>query len=386
MTILNYIFTITQYFSQDVFNILLILSFIISLKNWKILKSEKILISIGLFVLYGLILTIFVENQKIAFVDEIYIYTFGWLLPFILGYCCLSDKHKHNVVYINIYIFAFLTIVAFFSYYGIFPEKICGMRFSQKGILKINAIWHVPFAARCILVLIVSFTISLFSNLKPKFKILFFIFSIIFYIAILLSTSRLYFIVATLFYILITILYIYKTKKFKLFVFLILILSTIFSLIYFTTPIFKHKLNKLNINKDISLITRVNMYKYAVSEFKKYPIFGVGPAQAMIQKDFYNLKTDNLKHTHLHSMFLHVLANYGIVGFMMLLFIIICILYELYIVYNKNKSILALSMIFVWLAVLLADNFDFVLKNCFTSSLYFWFTGLALSKQQKQLK
>ena len=126
MYILNYIFTITQYFSQDVFNITLILAFLLSLKYWETLISEKIILSISAFILYALILICFVEDVKFAMVNEIYIYTIGWLLPFVLGYCIENKIHKKNVVIISIYIFIFLLIIGLLSCFGIldFQRKV----------------------------------------------------------------------------------------------------------------------------------------------------------------------------------------------------------------------------------------------------------------------
>ncbi len=382
MYILNCIFTISQYFSQDVFNITLVLSFLFALKHWNSLISENILIAISSFVLYSLVYTYFVQNVQASMVNEVYIYTMGWLLPFILGYCVTENKHKQNIILINIYILAFLVIIGFFSCSGILPEKFFNMRFSEEGILKINAIWHVPFAARSLLILLVCFTFSIFShNIKKNLKILLFVFSLIFYIAILLSTSRLYFLIATIFIIIIFCIHIYKIKKFKLLIYLLTTLTLIFVISYFTIPSFKNKIKKTNINTDISIITRINMYKYSIELFKKHPIFGIGPGQAVIQNSFFELETDGLPHTHLHSAYLHILANYGIVGFIIFLYIIVYILYKLYIKYKETKSIIAFSMLFVWIAVLLAENFDFVLKNYFTATLYFWFTGIALSSK-----
>lgn len=383
MYILNYIFSITQYFSQDVFNITLVISFLFALKYWKKIISENILIAISAFVLYSLIYTYFVQDVQSAMENEVYIYAISWLVPFILGYCVTDEKHKHNIIVINIYILAFLTIIGFFSCFGILPEKIFNMRFSKEGLLQINALWHVPFAARTLLMLLICFSFSLFcSNIKKNLKILFWFLSLIFYIAILLSTSRLYFLIATTFIIIIFGIYIYKIKKFKLLIYLLSILILIFVTIYFYVPSFKNKIKQTNIN-DINIITRISMYKYSIEIFKKHPIFGIGPGQAIIQDTFFELKTDGFKHTHLHSAYLHILANYGIVGFIIFLYIIIYILYKLYKKYRQTKSIIAFSMLFIWIAVLLAENIDFVLKNYFTATLYFWFTGLALSKQKE---
>ena len=386
MYILNYIFTITQYFSQDVFNITLILAFLLALKYWKILISEKIILIISSFILYALILTCFVENVKSAMVNEIYIYTIGWLLPFVLGYCIEKKTHKKNIVIISIYVFIFLIIIGFLSCFGILPGKIFGMRFSEYGVLKINAIWHVPFAARCILVLIVSFTLSLFSNFNRNIKLLLFIFSLILYLAILLSTSRIYLMLATISLIAIFSIYTYKIKNLKLLIYLFISLITMFTIVYFTIPTVKQKINRTSSTTDKSLVTRINMYKYSLDTFKKYPVFGIGPGQAAIQEDFHNLAADGFTHTHLHSIYLHILANYGILGFLIVLYLIITILYKLYNRYRTDHSIFALSMLFVWIVVLFADNFDFVLKNYFTASLYFWFTGLALSPKTKEDK
>ena len=181
-------------------------------------------------------------------------------------------------------------------------------------------------------------------------------------------------------------LYTYKIKNLKLLIYLFIGIVTIFSITYLTVPMVKYKINKTSLTTDNSLVTRINFYKYSLDTLKKYPIFGIGPGQAVIQENFYSLATDGFKHTHLHSIYLHILVNYGILGFLIVLYLIITILYKLYNRYKTDSSIFALSMLFVWIVVLFADSFDFVLKNYFTASLYFWFTGLALSPKTKEDK
>ncbi len=388
MITLNYLFSILQYFSQDVFNITLIASFLFSLKYLKKLKIEPVLHAITVFILYGLILTAFVTDVPGAMKEEIYIYTVAWFLPFILGYCLTEEKHKKNIVLINICIFVVFILAGFLSYFGILPEKFLGIRFVYENMLKINYRWHVPFAAKCNLILTVSFTVALFSQFNKKLKILLVIFSFLIYFAILLSSSRLYFIISTFLFFIIYIFYIYKTKSFKFinFISMLFVLAIIFLSVYNYLPTFKNKLNNTDISSDLSLVTRINMYKYSFEMFKKYPVFGIGPAQATIQPDFYKLKTDGNVHTHLHSIYLHILACYGIIGLIIFLYIVCLILFKLYCKYKKNNSVFALAMIFAWTALLTADCFDFVLKNHITASLYFWFTGLALSGNDKNQK
>lgn len=378
MEILNYIFAIIQYFNEDAWQLVLIISFILSFKYWNILKTEKILLGITTFILYGLILTSFVQDIPRAVEEEIYVLVVGWLLPFILGYSISDKMKKKSIIITALIIFTVFVFLGILSCYGVIPEKIIGIRLSLNGYLKICSVWHIQFAGRCILMLMISVTVLLFDKISDKKRIIFLVLSVILYIGLLLSCSRLYFLVSGILLIVIFSFYIYKTKYLKFFVLSAITILILATAVYKTTPLIQQRVLKTSLTEDISIVTRINMYKYAISLFRQYPIFGVGPCQATIRNDFFKLKTDGIQHTHLHSIYLNILAGFGIIGLLIFFYIIFNILRRLFVIYNKEKSIPALAMIFAWTAILIADSFDCVLKDAFASALYFWITGLVL--------
>ena len=117
--------------------------------------------------------------------------------------------------------------------------------------------------------------------------------------------------------------------------------------------------------------------------FKQYPLFGAGPRQAMLKDEYNEVITDIDKNGHLHSVYLDILANFGLTGLIIFLILILYILKELIYTYKTTNSVLALAVFFAWICILIGDIFDMTIKVPFVSSLYFWFTGLALRMKVK---
>ena len=115
-------------------------------------------------------------------------------------------------------------------------------------------------------------------------------------------------------------------------------------------------------------------------------MFGVGPRQGVKQNEFYttmNFTKDN-DSRHLHSMWLSVLAEFGLVGFALFCIMIFLIMTNLYYEYKHNNSLLALCMLFAWISLLIGDCFDTVLRGPRVAMDYFWLTGLILAKSNNK--
>ena len=375
--IFNYLFTITELFEGDVCKVLLVIHFIFMYKYWKIFIEQKILLYITIFISYGLISTLFCLDKNVAFY-EILNYVFGWSLPFFLGYTLRKNYNANKIVFTTLFIFSSLVLIGLFSYYGFFPEKFCTIRFSHDKTLTIGTWYRVLFAGKASMMFAISLTMLLFlKNINTNIKMALTLSSILFLIGIFLSGSRIYSanVVGLLFFIII--LYYYKKRNFKRSI-IILATSLIIVLLCCTNNFVINRIKQLSITKDVSIVYRINMYKYAISTFKKYPIFGTGPAQATLKDEFLSVDTDVGKGGHLHSIYLSILANFGMLGLILFLLIIFYILKELVFTYKTTGDILSLSMIFAWICILLGDNFDTLLGGSYFASLYFLFTGLAL--------
>ncbi|MBR3628083.1 MAG: O-antigen ligase family protein [Elusimicrobia bacterium] len=382
--IFNYLFSIIEQFGQDGYKILLAVYFLLMYKYWKLFIKEKILLSTIIFILYGLILSCFCIDKNRAFYEMLG-YIFGWTLPYFLGYTLLTKHNKEKIVFITMAIFAAFIFVGLFSYYGLLPEKFWGIRFCEYNQLRICT-FRVTFAAKATFMFIISSTLLLFYKNSSKFaKFWLCIFTVLFFIAILLSGSRIYYGVTALISFFIFIFYTYKTKKVKPILYFSLTAVICCSYVYFSNPNIKKRIHVTSTTKDISIVTRINMHKYAIDSFKKHPLFGLGPSQSTIQEEFSKIEKEKDKEQwHLHSIYLDTLSDFGLTGLLLFLIIIFLVIKNLFIIYNQYNSAFVLALIFAWIAILIGDYVDTVLADPFLSSLYFWFTGIALSKQKEE--
>lgn len=382
--IFNYLFSIIEQFGQDGYKILLAVYFLLMYKYWKLFIKEKILLSTITFILYGLILSCFCIDKNRAF-DEMLGYIFGWTLPYFLGYTLLKKHNKEKIIFTTMAIFAVLIFIGLFSYYGFLPEKFWGIRFCSDNQLRICT-FRVTFAAKATFMFIISSTLLLFYKNNTKLtKLCLYTFTILFFIAILLSGSRIYYGVTALISFFIFAFYIYKTRKVKPTLYFSLIAIVCCSYVYFSNPNIKKRIQVTSTTKDISIVTRINMHKYAIDSFKKHPLFGLGPSQSTIQEEFSRIKKEkNKEQWHLHSIYLDTLSDFGLIGLLLFLLIIFLVIKNLFIVYNQYYSAFVLALIFAWIAILIGDYVDTVLADPFLSSLYFWFTGFALSKREEK--
>jgi O-antigen ligase len=381
--ILNYLFIILRLFSDDGTQILLAVYFILMYKYWHLFIKEKILLVTLIFLLYGTVLSLFCDNKNYAFSD-ILKYIYGWCFPFFLGYTFRSKYDTHKLILATVYIFATLIFIGFFSYMGYIPEKPLGVRFCHDNILTVCTWQRVHFAAQTAFMFVVSLTMLLFlENINKFLKVILVLVSFVFVLGILLSGSRIYYGAITVILFIITVFYCYKSKNFKKILPFLLCSLLLAIVVCSNNETIKNRIKKISVTKDVSIVYRINMYKYAISVFKQYPLFGAGPRQAMLKNEYNKVITDIDKNGHLHSAYLDILANFGLTGLIIFLILILYILKELIYTYKTTNSVLALAVFFAWICILIGDIFDMTIKVPFVSSLYFWFTGLALRMKVK---
>ena len=377
--IFNYLFIIVELFDRDGYKILLVVYFILMYKYWKIFVEQKILLFITTFILYGFFSVLFCSNKHVAFYEMLN-YVFGWGVPF-LGYTLRKNYNANKIVFTVLFISSFLILFGLFSYYGFFPEKICGIRFSHDNILTVGTYFRILFAGKTTMIFILSLTMLLFlKDINITIKIALTLSSVLFLIGIFLSCSRIYSFIVVGMIFLICMFYYYKSRNLRKSI-IILLGSLIIVLICCANNFVINRIKQLSVIKDASIVYRINMYKYAISTFKQYPIFGTGPGQAVLRDEYSTVDTDS-RH-YLHSTYLEILANNGIAGLILFLLIILYILKELSFIYKTTGEILSLGMIFAWISILLGDNFDTLLLHPYFASLYFLFTGLALRMKVK---
>lgn len=120
--------------------------------------------------------------------------------------------------------------------------------------------------------------------------------------------------------------------------------------------------------KNISIAERLSMYKSGMKLFKVHPIVGNGA------KTYINLYTKVREYgyqtTEVHSYYLDILMDYGIIG------ISICLLILFFSIYNfikrkDKKNILNNSIFFAWLLVTIHTAIDFDLAYMVTISNFY---------------
>lgn len=381
----NFIFSIIEHFNQDGYRILLFVSFLILIyKYWFLFLKEKILISISIFIIYGIILTCFCDNKDLAF-KEITNCFLGWICAFFLGYSVKDKKKNSALIKITIFVFVLTVFLGFLSYFGLLPEKIYFFRLRQYNQIKVGTTSRLIFAARCLIVSIILISYILFKKEISKQKTFIAIFLILFFsMALFLSGSRVYYFVYFITLLSISIFFFVKTKSLKQIIMFFSIIFILCGIAYSTNKQIAKRIKNISITKDVSISSRINMHKFAIKLIKQYPVFGVGPAQATTQEDFFKLKLDNHDHPHLHSVYLDTAAEYGIIGLILFLIIMFYVFKNLILQYRKDNDFFTLALIFIWFALLLGDFFNLTIFRPFAISLCFWFTGLTLSKPKKE--
>lgn len=378
----NYIFALLQPFSKDGWQVLSLVSLLFLYKNWQIWKKDKIVISILLFLAYAAVLTLFSPDKAYSF-KFLSKYFVGFGFSFLLGYSLNSEYHKERVINVYMLVFAFTVILGFISYLGFIPHRIYHHTFVELNRLCVFD-WATGFAGRCEFVVMMFITLFLFEE-KNKYKYLFFF--LVFCVALLLSRTRECYIatLCSLILLLFTSIYIKNFAKKHL-----LPLAVIVFFIGITCSSFIKSDEKtiFDLIRENSISNRIEMYKMSVELIKEKPIFGHTPAVAArpLYDMLLSMNGPTNKIEHFHNIYLNTLVDFGIVGFILFIFIFYALFCRLIKKYKETKSSYVLMLFFAWIAVLISDCFDAFLINPFCSGLFFWITGIVLSEQKKSEK
>ncbi|MDD2523821.1 MAG: O-antigen ligase family protein [Endomicrobiaceae bacterium] len=379
--LLNYLFSIGIAFSHVLGYIFSGLSVFFIYKNWNNLKREKIFLLIMLFLVYGFILSFFSYDKQTSF-DEMFNYLASWFPPFVLGYYIVDETKKYKIIIINISIFTVIVFFSILAYYNLFYKEIFGLPLAGSGLYgHINAfLWHISLGAMCVMMSSITLVFLLFKqDLNNKRKIILFVLSVFFVVALFLTGSRGYYLAGFITYSSIFFFCFYKTKQIKIILLFMLLSGLIIGILYSKNHFIQERMQNTSIAQEGSLQTRINGYRISFAIFKNHPIFGVGPRQGVIQKEFIEISKDYSNGArHLHSMYINILADFGIVGIIIFGFLVFFIFKRLIYVYKQHNSLFALALIFCWISVLIGDNFDTVLRGPRVAMDYFWLTGLVL--------
>ncbi len=375
---LNYLFATGIIFTHIAGYILSFASLLFFYKNRERLKQEKIFTAMCLFLGYGFVLAFFAEDKTSAF-SEMFNYFASWVPPFVLGYYITDKISKYKVLMLYFAVFTIVAVLSVLAYYGLFYKQIFNGHFAGEGLYgHVNAlIWHISLGAICVMISGISLIFLLFKpDLSNKKQILLSIFSIFWIIVLVLTGSRGYYIAGFITYCMIFIYYIYKFKKIKIPLAVISVSIILAGIIYFTNPYIRQRLKNTSLNSESSVTYRLSAYPIAFEIFKKAPLFGVGPMQTVNRNEIQN--SNLVASRHLHSLYLNLITQFGLIGFALFGYLIFQILKRLYDVYSRENSLFALAMIFAWMSLLIGENFDTILRGPRVAMDYFWITGLIL--------
>ena len=209
--------------------------------------------------------------------------------------------------------------------------------------------------------IIIGYLFYINKNTSNKYKYIILIFSIFFITAIILTGERSNAIRAVsgffLFY------FFNDFFKFKEKIFSILLLILIFVFLFNTSNFLKlryggqflkpiisvfqvnNELNKQNKLKDNLYI---RLYQSGFEVFKKYPVFGVGNKNYRVETCSNEKNSKYFCSTHPHQIYFEFLSEHGLVGSMILFFILFNLIFsKIRIIINSNNSLQLGCLIFL---------------------------------------
>lgn len=366
----NCLFAIIFPFGQDGWKVLSLVSIIFAIKYFNVWKKDKIILSLLVFLFYGLILSLFSKDVVAGF-EEMIRYFSGWLFPFLLGYAVVNETQKRKLLNLYLMVFSFTVLLGFLAYFNIIPDKISYLTFVVDERLGVIC-GHTIFGGKCAFVILILTALFLFEK-NNKYKYIFAFGAVFYFFALLLSGTRAYYISVFCTFILMILFYIIKNKKAVKILVLFVLLSILAVAVYKFNPVMHERINKTSITKDVSLVYRIDMYKHGLNLLlKEHRIFGFYPAMSATQDGNIH------KLPHFHNIYLQIILDFGLVGFILFLAIFFLIFKRLFVLYNQTQSVYYLMLIFAWIAVLISENFDSLLRYPFFTGQCFWITGLML--------
>ena len=159
---------------------------------------------------------------------------------------------------------------------------------------------------------------------------------------------------------------------------------------FITTTIEELGLNNKNFQINLFSEVHQNFFRTSISMFKDNPFFGIGPNTYRVKCEDKNylLKNQNgffnACSTHPHNSYVQILAETGILGFLIIVFVFIVIMYKLINYYIKRSSLKKYEKIEVLMLIsCIITLFPFVPNgnffNNWISIIYFLPVGFLIS-------
>ncbi|MBN1621173.1 MAG: O-antigen ligase family protein [Endomicrobiales bacterium] len=381
--ILNYIFAFSIPFTHIAGYAVSGIGFFLSWSFWKKLRSDKFFFWLKIFMIYGLLRTVFSTEPVIGY-NTMMGYFSHWILPFMLGYALgdiLLVRRSFWVYYITFSVLIGLSVLA---YFGLFFKTI-GQDFylAHEGLLK-GLHSHIALAAISLMLSFFSLAHFLYNSEFSGAKRKLFLFMSLFFLgAIFLCGSRGYYVSTFLTYLAFSV-FIFMNRKVNLRRLIIGTASILLAILVlqFLSPDIRARIRNTTIREG-SIQERVSLYKVALWELKSKPLFGFGPGQGKRQKAFFEKLPDNRKnvsrHPHLHSFYLNFLADFGLIGGILLFLIFYSMLAKLRLLYLSEEVFtrtLCIGLIWGIIGIFIGDFLDTLLDGPRVAMDLFWLTGM----------
>lgn len=390
----NYFFAISMPFSHVGGYIAGGIGFLFALSFWKKLRSESLIFWITIFIVYGVLLSIFSAKPMVG-LNTMFNYFSHWLLPFILGYSLSKRKFFFTAFWLYYWFLLGLIFFSVLAYFGLFWKSIGSNYLANEGLLK-GFKHHIALAALSINLAFLSFAIGSFNeNLSKQKKLLFILIGLFLIGAVGLTGSRGYYVASSigLFVFLIWSIIIHKKYLFGGVVLVLII--TISTGIYIISSTVRSRLESAINLSDWSVTERIKLYKIAIREINDKPIVGFGPGQSVYQKKYFDKIGDgNMfnaegepKHAHLHSFYLNLTAEFGLIGFLIFTIIFLQIFVKLWETYKTEKDLsktIGIGLLFGVFTIMVGECFDTHLRGPEVAMDLFWLIGLISGDRTNQ--
>lgn len=386
---MNYLFAATMLVSHIGGYVSSGIGLLFSWESWKRFSRDSIFAALLVFVAYGLLRTPLSPYPSAGYAAMLGYFS-QWLLPFILGYSVTRTKHFRNVSEVFINVFLIILTFSALAYFGFFPKEVGQGNFlvGSDGLLK-GLRSHIALAALCVVFSFISLGKALVKgNNTPSEKWLYILLAVYPIGMLVLTGSRGYYIAAAIAYALFGVYWVMKTRNAKVFIFVLVVSLAAGAAAYTFLPDLRHRIQHTG-KSDGSVTDRVALYRIALKEIKANPVFGVGPGQGALRKDYFDMLPKNeqpmFHYNHLHSFYLQITAEFGLIGLGLFCWIVWLILSRLFNVMQCGEGFeraLAFGVFWGFIGVLFGDIFDTLLRGPGTAMELFWLTGLVLGRER----
>ncbi len=209
--------------------------------------------------------------------------------------------------------------------------------------------------------IIIGYLFYINKNTSNKYKYIILIFSIFFITAIILTGERSNAIKAVSGFVLFYFFTDFFKFKEKIFSILLLILIFVFLLntsnflkLRYGGQFFKPIISVFQVNNELNKQNKIKdnlyirLYQSGFEVFKKYPVFGVGNKNYRVETCSNEKNSKYLCSTHPHQIYFEFLSEHGLVGSMILFFILFNLIFsKIRIIINSNNSLQLGCLIFL---------------------------------------